>query len=153
MEHTIAFRMSIPGPRSRNRSPKKVEYYHRLVGHSCLHPVITYIRWMETPDCCKDMARITVISLAVRNIQTNTKCAVRHGNGAAAETQPGSALGKGHIRIRGGPLRPLHRDPQWSIVLKGPISTGTLFLLNFGKLHVWTPNSPNDSLSVDFLTE
>jgi hypothetical protein len=26
------------------------------------------------------------------------------------------------VCIRGGPLRPLHRDPQWSIVLKGLIN-------------------------------
>jgi hypothetical protein len=26
----------------------------------------------------------------------------------------------GYICIRGGPLRPLHRDPQWSIVLCVP---------------------------------
>jgi hypothetical protein len=75
---------------------------------------------METPDWCKETARIPVISLAVRNIQTSTDCAVHHGKRAAAETQRGSTLGKGRI------------------------STGTLFLSNFGKLHGWTSNRPTD---------
>lgn len=66
--------------------------------------------WKRRADARKRRG-LSRFDLRLRNIQTGTDCAVRRDKGAAAETQPGSTLGTGRI------------------------STGTLFLSNFGKPH------------------